>query len=86
MSASKATPKLKEGLSEKDDNMVVTVEHSASRPPRVAAQRAQKQVLAWITDSDCTDNNIINVKTCYTVVRQSLKRPFKLTLGQLGGV
>ena len=57
MSASKATPKLKEGLSEKDDNMAVTVEHSASRPPRVAAQRAQKQVLAWITDSDCTDNN-----------------------------
>jgi len=56
MSVSKVAPKLKEGPSEKDDNVEVTVENSATRPVRAAAQRARKQVLEWITDSGFTDN------------------------------
>ena len=54
MSVSKVAPKLQEG---KDDNVEVTVENSATRPAQAAALRARKQVLEWITDSDCTDNN-----------------------------
>ena len=63
MSVSKVAPKLKEG---KDNNVEVTVENSSTRLAQAAAQRARKQVLEWITHSDCT--NKINVNTCYIVV------------------